>query len=91
MYNLENDIGEKLDVFDQNPEIGLMLKKTLEEWLISTNAKIPEVDPIYDEDKEKEWLSQHKIKVKEKVEDRRMGELQTNYEPNIDWWGSLVE
>ena len=68
-----------------------MLKKTLEEWLISTNAKIPEVDPIHNEEKEKEWLRKHKIKVKEMLEKRRLSELDQNYEPNIDWWGSLVE
>ena len=46
----KNDI-KKLDVFDQNPEAGAMLKNTRKG--ISTNAKIPEVDPIHDEDKKK--------------------------------------
>ena len=91
LYNLKNDQGEKLDVFDQNPEVGAILKNTLEEWLILTNAKIPEVDPIHDENKEKEWLIKHKIKVKEIVEKRRINELEQDYEPNIDWWGSLVD
>ena len=56
-----------------------------------TKKKIPEVDPIHDENKEKEWLIKHKIKVKEIVEKRRINELEQDYEPNIDWWGSLVD
>ena len=91
LYNLKNDIGEKLDVFDQNTEMGVILKNTLEEWLISTNAKIPEVDPIHDQEKEREWLRNHKVKVKEMLEKRRISELDQNYKPNLDWWGSLVE
>ena len=47
LYDLKNDIGEKFDVISSYPKIAAKLNKTLEEWLISTNAKIPDVDPIY--------------------------------------------
>lgn len=91
LYNLKEDIGEKTDVFNQYPEIAMDLKNTLEEWLVSTNAKIPEVDPIHNEEEEREWLINHKIKVKAMLEKRRMDELKPNYEPNEDWWGSTFD
>jgi len=89
LYNLKNDIGEKMNIVNQHPKIASKLNKTLEEWLISTNAKIPEVDPIYNKEEEKKWLNQHKIKIKEKVEKRRKDELKPDYKPNSDWWGSF--
>ena len=87
----KNDIGEKFDVLSRNPKVADKLNKILEEWLISTNAKIPKVDPIYNKEKETKWLSLHKIKIKEKVEKRRKDELKLDYKPNIDWWGSSLE
>ncbi len=91
LYDLKNDIGEKFDVLSSYPKIAAKLNKTLEEWLISTNAKIPDVDPIYNKEKETIWLNLHKIKIKEKVEKRRKDELKLDYKPNIDWWGSSIE
>ena len=91
LYDLKNDIGEKFDVLSSYPKIAAKLNKTLEEWLISTNAKIPDVDPIYNKEKETTWLNLHKIKIKEKVEKRRKDELKLDYKPNIDWWGSSIE
>ena len=52
LYNLKNDIGEKMNIVNQHPKIASKLNETLEEWLISTNAKIPEVDPIYNKEEE---------------------------------------
>ena len=42
-----------MNIVNQHPKIASKLNKTLEEWLISTNAKIPEVDPIYNKEEEK--------------------------------------
>ena len=79
-----------MNIVNQHPKIASKLNKTLEEWLISTNAKIPEVDPIYNKEEEKKWLNQHKIKIKKKVEKRRKDELKPDYKPNSDWWGSSI-
>jgi hypothetical protein len=81
-------MGETIDVFEQNSELGMTLKNELEQWLNDTNAKIPQKDPLHNEAEEKEWLDQHKQKMKLRVEERRAFQLDTDYLPNQDWWGS---
>ena len=66
------------------------MSNELQEWLSSTNAKIPELDPIHIEKEENEWLQQHKEKMKLRVEKKRAFQLDTNFFPNEDWWGSII-
>lgn len=91
LYHLGRDMGETNNVFDQFPREGMVLKNELENWLNSTGAKIPEIDPLHNEEEEKEWLHQYKQKVKLKVEKRRAFQLDPNYLPNEDWWGSTID
>lgn len=91
LYHLGKDVGETTDVFDQNSALGISLKNELENWLKTTEAKIPEMDPLHNEEEEKEWLLQHKQKMKLKVEQRRAFQLDPNYLPNKDWWGSTID
>jgi predicted metal-dependent hydrolase len=63
----------------------------LENWLSSTGAKIPEIDPLHNEEEEKEWLLGYKQKMKLKVEKRRAFQLDPKYLPNEDWWGSTID
>ena len=91
LYHLGNDMGETTDVFDQNPELGAALKNQLQEWLTSTGAIIPQIDPLYNEEEEKTWLNQHKENVKQRVEKRRAFQLDSDYLPNEDWWGSIID
>ena len=88
LYNLGKDSGEKIDVFEKHIKIGRTLSNELQAWLTSSKAKIPEVDPIHNEKEEKEWLSKHKESIKLQVEKRRAFQLDANYLPNGDWWGS---
>ncbi|MBA22517.1 MAG: sulfatase [Flavobacteriales bacterium] len=91
LYQLGEDMGESTNVFDQNTELGIALKNELEQWLETTGAKIPEKDPLHNDEEEEKWLSQHKQKMKLKVEKRRAFQLDPNYLPNEDWWGSTVD
>ena len=91
LYDIINDYGEKKDVSDLFPEISTPLKNLLEEWLLSTNAKIPEIDPIYNEEQEIKWRTANKIKFKLRFEKQRTEELKLTYLPNEDWWGSYLE
>ena len=90
LYHLGKDIGESTDVFEKNIEVGTTLSNELQEWLSSTNAKIPELDPIHIEEEENEWLQEHKEKMKLLVEKKRAFQLDTNFLPNEDWWGSII-
>jgi predicted metal-dependent hydrolase len=84
-------MGETNNVFDQFPQEGMALKNELENWLSSTGAKIPEIDPLHNEEEEKEWLLGYKQKMKLKVEKRRAFQLDPKYLPNEDWWGSTID
>ena len=91
LYHLGKDMGETTNVFDQNNELGTALKNELEQWLKTTAAKIPEKDPLHNEEEEKKWLGEHKQKMKLKVEKRRANQNDANYIPNEDWWGSTID
>ena len=88
LYNLMNDIGETNNVFNKFPDIGLELKNELKKWLILSNAIIPKKDPLYNYEKEKKWLIENKQKIKLKLEKKRLLQLNPNYVPNKNWWGS---
>jgi len=91
LYNLSIDMGETNNILDQFPHQGLDLKNDLDKWLSKTYAKIPSIDPKYNEEKEIEWLLQNKQKMKLKVEKRRAFQLDINYITNEDWWGSKID
>jgi arylsulfatase A-like enzyme len=91
LYHLGKDMGETHNIMDQNPEQGMALTNELENWLSSTGARIPEIDPLHDGKEEKEWLNNYKQKMKSKVEKRRTFQLSPNYLPNEDWWGSTID
>ena len=91
LYNLSSDMRETKNLYNQFPQEGMLLKNELENWLSSTKALIPETDPLYNEEEEKEWLLEHKQKMKIKVEKRRAFQLDPNYLPNEDWWGSTID
>ena len=88
LYNLMNDIGETNNIFNKFPDIGLELKNELKKWLILSNAIIPEKDPLHNYEKEKKWLIENKQKIKLKLERKRLLQLNPNYVPNKNWWGS---
>ena len=67
------------------------LKNELDKWLSTTYAKIPMIDQKHNEEEEKEWLLQNKQKMKLKVEKHRAFQLDINYLPNEDWWGSTID
>ena len=88
LYNLTYDIGETNNIFNKFPDVGLELKNELKKWLILSNAIIPEKDPIHNYEKEKKWLIENKQKIKLKLEKKRLLQLDPNYVPNKNWWGS---
>ena len=49
LYNLQEDIGEKNNVYNSHPEKASELYKKLDDWRLKTNAPIPtELNPDYD-------------------------------------------
>ncbi len=52
LYNLENDMGEKINLAKKNPEVTKELFKKLENWRTLTNAPVPtKLNPGYKKNK----------------------------------------
>ncbi|MFM7932320.1 MAG: sulfatase/phosphatase domain-containing protein, partial [Pirellula sp.] len=48
LYDLSSDPGERLNVFNEKPEIVARLRRLLDEFLLDTQAVIPRFNPDYD-------------------------------------------
>jgi len=89
LYNLKEDIGEQNDLAARHPEKVKMLRKQLDSWLKETGAKIPQPDPRFDAEKKKKQIEEIRTKKKKKLEALHEKILQSGWQPNKDWWGSL--
>ena len=60
------------------------------DYLEKVGANFPEKDPIYNKELEAKHL--HKIATKKlkSLEKQRLTFLRRNFDPNNNWWGSLV-
>lgn len=54
LYNLRRDIGEKNDLAREEPGKTADMRRTLEQWLKSTQAQLPRPNPGYDPARERE-------------------------------------
>lgn len=90
LYNLKTDIGEHEPLNIQHMDKVKELKAELMQWLKDTHALIPKPDMQYDPIKEAETKYKWKTKLLENKEKERKKELDPNWKPNKDWWGSLI-
>lgn len=92
LYDLQSDIEEQMDVTAEHPEIVERLGKELSEYLQTTGATYPTVDPTYDPEVEADYLESVRNELMPKLEERRIEFLSPDYSPGNDWWGSeLIE
>ncbi len=47
LYNLKDDIAEKINLAEKKPEITNEILKKLDNWLEETNASMPKINPVY--------------------------------------------
>jgi arylsulfatase A-like enzyme len=90
LYNLTSDEGEQNNVAASNPEIVADLKARLDSWLKDRGALFPAPDPQFDPDKLKAYLEKQGGAHMEKLEKQHASFLNTDWQPNPDWWGSGV-
>jgi uncharacterized sulfatase len=55
LYNLSNDVGEKVNLASIRSDEAQRLKKKLDDWLQQTKADLPTINPDFDEQKRWEW------------------------------------
>jgi arylsulfatase A-like enzyme len=90
LYNLKADPAEKSDVAPENKDMAAMLRAELDRWLTKTNAKVPRLDPQYDDTAYQKWLGRQKTRTMENLEKQHAAYLRSDWRPNKDWWGSAV-
>tara|TARA_B100001123_G_scaffold213468_1_gene241049 strand:- start:5412 stop:6929 length:1518 start_codon:yes stop_codon:yes gene_type:complete len=90
LYDLASDPGEQIDLASQHSDVAAAMRERLDAWLVETGAKLPIPDPEYDADKESERLHHLGHEFMEELEDQHAGYLDPDWQPNEDWWGSLV-
>lgn len=88
LYNLKTDLSETTDVAAEHPEIVKELSQKLFDYLNRVGARFPEKDPEYTEAAEKEYLQKQADQLLPRLENQRKEMLQSDFQPNTDWWGS---
>ena len=90
LYNLDEDIGEQLDLAEKYPERTEQMYNKLSDWLRSVNAKYAVPDPLFDEDSLKMKQAWYREVLLPRLENQRQKMLDPDWKPNDDWWGSVV-
>lgn len=90
LYNLKMDISESEPLMTQYPEKVKELRTLLDAWLVEVNAKIPVADPQYDPLQEAKVKDGWRTTVLQKQENSRKQMLTPDWQPNSNWWGSMI-
>lgn len=90
LYDLENDTFEQKNVAAEFPKITENLHVQLKNWLTEVGAKYPVFDPKFDPEKRKQYEENIRTKRWDYLEKQRLEQLQPNFSPNKDWWGSKI-
>lgn len=90
LYNLRDDPGEQGDLALRFPVRTSRMASQLDEWLREVDAKFPEPDPRYDPEKTEERFRRIQTVYKQTLERNHAEMLNPDWQPNADWWGSMV-
>lgn len=90
LYNLANDLEEENNIANEHPELVKELNNKLFSYLTKVEAKYPQKDPEYDSSLENKHLEKIKNKKWPNLELQRMKFLSKDFNPENNWWGSLI-
>ncbi|REG89197.1 sulfatase [Winogradskyella sediminis] len=88
LYNLDTDQGEANDLSAEKEAITTQMKNELFTFLESVDARFPENNASYDEEKAKQLYENRKTKMKERLEKQRKEFLNKEFDPNNNWYDS---
>ncbi len=91
LYDLSREVGEQRDLSDTKPQVRASLRKKLDKWIEQTGARLPQLNPRYD-DKLAE-RAKHDMRTKRlgQLERQHAGFLNADFKPNATWWGSTPD
>lgn len=90
LYNLIEDIEERMDVSEEKAELAEQLSRKLFNYLDEVGARLPEKDPEYSQELEKEYLDRILNKRWPQLEKQRLKFLSKDFDPGNKWWGSKL-
>ncbi|GGD03652.1 sulfatase [Hyunsoonleella pacifica] len=90
LYNLSNDSGEKNDISKENNAIAKSLRTELDNYLVSMNAKTPEVYTEYDVAKAEAKQKNRSTKMLQRLEKQRKDFLSKDFNPDNNWYDSSL-
>lgn len=90
LYNLADDPTEQSNLSLTHRVRTERMWDQLEEWLKSVNAKFPLPDPRYDAAKTEAKFERARTQLKEKLERTHAEMLNPEWQPNPNWWGSMM-
>ncbi|MHC4434997.1 MAG: sulfatase [Planctomycetota bacterium] len=91
LYNVSRDVGEQRDVSNDEPQIRTSLRSKLDEWIEQTGARLPQLNPRYDDklaDRQKRDMRTQRLA---QLENQHAGFLKPDFKPNATWWGSTPD
>ena len=91
LYDLNEDIGEQVNLINKESDQAKEMKKRLSSWLEETKATFPVPDPQFNSVKRNLRWENMKSSRKISLEKQHARFLDPNYQPNKNWWGSLVD
>ena len=90
LYNLDDDVGEQHDVIADQASRAAEMRRRLDRWLADADARLPVQDPEHDAEKEQAYLDGLKHELMPRLEAEHGAYLDSDWQPNDDWWGSRV-
>lgn len=91
LYDLSKDIDEQNNLATQEKEVVSSLHQQLDAYLSANNANIPEQDSLFNLEQRTLWEKKQRTVKLQKLEAQRLRFLSEDFEPNEDWWGSLIK
>ncbi|SDG70733.1 sulfatase [Winogradskyella thalassocola] len=90
LYNLETDLGETKNLSEENEEVTKKLVDELFEFLENVDAKFPEQNSTYDDNKAKKQYENRKSNMMKRLEDQRKEFLSKDFDPKNNWYDSSL-
>ena len=86
LYNITTDIGETSNLIATHPEKAKSMRKDLERWLTSVDARKPTANPGFDATKHEQDQAQTREVVLPNLEREHAAFLNAEYQPPNGWW-----
>lgn len=89
LYHLARDVGEQTDLVAKETKRATAMRSTLNEWLKSSDAKMPTADSQFDPAKRAQRWENLAGPGMKRLENVHRAYVTDGWKPNKTWWGSL--